>query len=124
MPTDAETLMQAATWLKWIRDDAEDQRPGLSVSTDEINAVIEVLERVARPTPIQVGNTQMTRQQIIEALDDYITEAKNNAAELLGYLTRLPSGPEQAHVVKELQRIQGYLGGVAMQLIRALREDA
>jgi len=36
----------------------------------------------------------------------------------------LPSGPEQAHVVKELQRIQGYLGGVAMQLVRALREDA
>ena len=58
------------------RDDAEDQRPGLPVSTDEINAVIEVLERVARPSPIQVCNTQMTRQQIIEVLDDYITEAK------------------------------------------------
>jgi hypothetical protein len=66
----------------------------------------------------------MTRQEAIEALDDYITQAKDNAAALLGYVARLPSSPEQAHVVKELQRIQGYLGGVAMQLVRALREDS
>jgi hypothetical protein len=81
-------------------------------------------DELVQPKRIQVGTTQMTRQEIIEALDDYITEAKNNAAELLGYVSRLPPGPEQAHVVKELQRIQGYLGGVVMPLVRALREDS
>jgi hypothetical protein len=120
---DAEALLQAATWLKWIRDDAEDERPALPTSTDEINAVIEVLERVAQPARIQVSGTQMTRQEIIEALDDYIIAAKDNAAALLGFVTRLPSSPEQAHILKELQRIQGQLGGVLIQLIRALNAD-
>jgi hypothetical protein len=123
LPTRAETLLQAATWLKWIRDDALDNRPGLPASTDEINAVIEVLERVAQPARIQVSGTQMTRQEIIQALDDYITAAKDNAAALLGFATRLPSSPEQAHILKELQRIQGQLGGVLMPLVRALNAD-
>jgi hypothetical protein len=120
---DSETLLEVANWLKWIRDGAEAERPALSVSVDEINAVIEVLERIAQPRRIQVSGTQMTRQEIIEALDDYITQAKDNAAALLGFVTRLPSSPEQAHIVKELQRIQGQLGGVLMQLVRALNAD-
>jgi hypothetical protein len=62
----------------------------------------------------------MTNQEIIEAIDDYLTAAKDNAAALLGFATRLPSSPEQAHIVKELQRIQGQLGGVLMPVIRAL----
>jgi hypothetical protein len=36
----AETLLQAATWLKWLRDG----RPGLPASTDELNDVIKILE--------------------------------------------------------------------------------
>jgi hypothetical protein len=47
MPTRAETLLQAATWLKWIRDDALDGRPGVPANTDEINAVIQDLEQLA-----------------------------------------------------------------------------
>jgi hypothetical protein len=120
---DAEALLQAAIWLKWIRDDTEDERVALPTSTEEINAVIEVLERVANPGLIQVSGTQLTRQEIIESLDDYITETKDNAAALLGFVSRLPSSPEQAHILKELQRIQGQLGGVLMQLIRALNAD-
>jgi len=36
---------------------------------------------------------------------------QRRAADLLRYLDRLPSGPERTHVVDEVQRIQGYLGG-------------
>jgi hypothetical protein len=72
---------------------------------------------------IPVGNTQMTRQEILEALEANIIFAKDGAADLLRYLSRLPSSPEQAHVVHKVQRIQGYLGGVVLQLVRVLRDD-
>jgi hypothetical protein len=38
-------------------------------------------------------------------------------------VNRLPSSPEQAHVVHEVRRIQGYLGGSLPQFVRALRDD-
>ena len=60
---------------------------------------------------IPVGNTQMTRQEILDALESNIIIAKGGAADLLRYLDRLPWGPERTHVVDEVQRIQGYLGG-------------
>jgi len=43
----AEALLQAATWLKWIRDNALNGRPGLPASTDELNDVIKILEDLA-----------------------------------------------------------------------------
>jgi hypothetical protein len=72
---------------------------------------------------IRVGNAQMSRRETLDALEQNIIYAKDGAADLLRYLGRLPSSPEQAHVVHELQRIQGYLGGVLLQLVRALRDD-
>jgi hypothetical protein len=72
---------------------------------------------------ISVGNTQMTRQEILAALEANIDFAKGIAAVLLRYLGNLPPSREQAHVVHELQRIQGCLGGVVRQLVRALRDD-
>ncbi len=72
---------------------------------------------------IPVGNTQMTPQEILDALESNIIIAKGGAADPLRYLDRLPSGPERTHVVHEVQRIQGYLGGVLLQLVRALRDD-
>jgi hypothetical protein len=45
--TDAEVLLSVATWLKWIRDDALDERPALPVETDELNGVIGRLEQIA-----------------------------------------------------------------------------
>ena len=72
---------------------------------------------------IPAGNTQMTRQEVLDALEANIIFAKDGAADLLRYLGRLPSSPEQAHVVHEVQRIQGYLGGLLLQLVRALRDD-
>jgi hypothetical protein len=72
---------------------------------------------------IPVGNTQMTRQEILDALESSIGFAKDSAAALLRDLGRQPSSPEQAHVVHEVQRIQGYLGGSLLQLVRALRDD-
>ena len=72
---------------------------------------------------ISVGNTQMTRQEILDSLEANIDFAKDGAADLLRYLGHLPSSPEQAHVIHEVQRIQGYLGGVVLQLVRVLRED-
>jgi hypothetical protein len=55
-------------------------------------------------------------------LESNIGFAKDCAAGLLSDMGR-PSTAEQAHVVHEVQRIQGYLGGVLMQLVRALRDD-
>jgi hypothetical protein len=46
---------------------------------------------------IPVGNTQMTRQEILSALEANITFAKDGAAELLRYLGRQPATPDQAH---------------------------
>ena len=46
MPTRSETLLEVATWLKWIRDDALDDRPALPVSIDELNQAIQVLEHL------------------------------------------------------------------------------
>ena len=71
---------------------------------------------------IPVGNTQMTRQEILDALEANIGFAKDCAADLLRYLGQ-SSSPEQAHVVHEVQRVQGYLGGSLLQLVRALRND-
>jgi hypothetical protein len=72
---------------------------------------------------IPVGNSQMTRQKILAALEDYMTFAKDSAAEVLRYVGRLPTIPEQAHMLKEIQRIQGHLGGVLIPPVRALRDD-
>jgi hypothetical protein len=72
---------------------------------------------------IPVGNTLMTRQEILDALEANIIFAKDGAADLLHYLGRVPSSPEQAHVVHDVQRIQGYIGGLLLQLARALRDD-
>ncbi len=71
---------------------------------------------------IRVGNTEMTRSEVLGALESNITFAKDCAADLLRYMGR-PSTAEQEHVVHEVQRIQGYLGGVLTQLVRALRDD-
>jgi hypothetical protein len=70
-----------------------------------------------------VGNTEMTRQAILEALEANIGFAKDNAADLLSYLGRQPANPERAHVVQGVQRIQGYLGGVLLQMVGALLDD-
>jgi hypothetical protein len=72
---------------------------------------------------IPVGNTLMTRREILDALEANIIFAKDGSADLLHYLGPLPSSPEQAHVVHEVQRIQGYIGGILLQLVRALRDD-
>ncbi len=72
---------------------------------------------------IPVGNTLMTRREILDALEANIIFAKDGSADLLHYLGRLPSSPVQAHVVHEVQRIQGYIGGILLQLVRALRDD-
>ncbi len=46
--TDAEVLLQAATWFKWIRDaDWIPSQPLPDVSEDELNAVIQHLEQIA-----------------------------------------------------------------------------
>ena len=42
-----EAVLQAATWLKWIRDNALNGRPALPASTDELNDVIKILEDLA-----------------------------------------------------------------------------
>ena len=70
---------------------------------------------------IPVGNTQMTCQEILAALEGNIVFAKDGAAELLRSVGRLPPSPEQAHLVHEVQRIQSYLGGLLLQFVRALR---
>ena len=72
---------------------------------------------------IAVGNTQMTRQQILDSLEDNITLAKDGAAGLLRYLGKLPSSPEQEYLLHEARSIQGHLGGVLLPLVRALRDD-
>jgi hypothetical protein len=72
---------------------------------------------------IRVGNTQMTRREILDALESNTTFARDAAADLLRYLEHLPSVAEQAHVLHEVQRIQGYLGGILLQLVRALQAD-
>jgi hypothetical protein len=64
----------------------------------------------------------MTRQDAFDALEANAVFAKDVAADLLRYLDRLPSSLQQAHVVHEVQRIQGYLGGLLLQLVRALRD--
>jgi hypothetical protein len=86
-----------------------------------------MLDAMTRPDQsdrrIPVGNSQMTRQEILDALEANVIFAKDGAADLLRYLRQVPPRAEQAHVVHEVQRVQGYLGGLILQLVRALRED-
>jgi hypothetical protein len=66
---------------------------------------------------------RMTRQEILDGLESNMTFVKDASADLLRYLDHLPASPEQAHVLHEVQRVQGYLGGILLQLVRALQAD-
>ena len=65
----------------------------------------------------------MTRQQILDSLEDNVGLTKDVAADLIGYLNRLPQGPQLGHILHEVRSVQGYLGGVILPLVSALRED-
>jgi hypothetical protein len=64
----------------------------------------------------------MTSQEILDALEANTGFAKDVAADLLNYLSRLPPAPERDYVLHEVQRIQGYLGGSLLRLVRALQQ--